>query len=61
MDMIDPVQMSGDMLKTLLEELAEWFEFEDCEPVEWVVCGGVAMTLQDLNPRTTRDVDVLGN
>jgi len=55
------MQMSRDMLKGLLDELAQWMEFEDCEPVEWVVCGGVALTLQGLQSRTTRDVDVLGN
>ena len=55
------MQMSRDMLKGLLDELAQWMEFEDCEPVEWVVCGGVALALQGLQSRTTRDVDVLGN
>lgn len=53
--------MSHSMLRGLLEELAEWLAFEDCEPVEWVVCGGLALTLQGLQVRTTRDVDVLGN
>ena len=54
------MQMSRDELRELLEELAEWLEFEDSEPVEWVVCGGLALTLQGLQNRTTRDVDVLG-
>ncbi len=49
------------MLESLLHELADWLEFEDCEPVEWVVCGGVALAFQGLRLRTTRDVDVLGN
>lgn len=52
--------MSHDRLKELLEELAEWLAFEDCEPVEWVICGGLALTLQGLQARATRDVDVLG-
>ena len=55
------MKISRDILKGLLDELAQWMEFEDCEPVEWVVCGGVALTLQGLLSRTTRDVDVLGN
>jgi len=55
------VQMPRDTLVRLLEELAQWLDFEDCEPVEWVVCGGVALALQGLQSRTTRDVDVLGN
>ena len=54
------MQMSHSMLRTLLEELAEWLAFEDCEPVEWLVCGGLALTLQGLQSRTTQDVDVLG-
>lgn len=53
--------MSHSMLKKLLEELGEWLAFEDCEPVEWVVCGGLALALQGLQSRTTRDVDVLGD
>src|SRR5580700_3595673 len=52
--------MSRDTLVVLLSELADWLEFEGVGPVEWLVCGGVAMALQDLNQRTTRDVDVLG-
>jgi len=54
------MQMSHNVLRNLLEELAEWLEFEDCDPVEWVVCGGLALTLHGLQTRTTRDVDVLG-
>ncbi len=46
--------------RTLLEELADWLVYEDCQPVEWVVCGGVALALQDLTARSTRDVDVIG-
>ncbi len=53
-------EMSGHKVVELLEELSQWLEFEDCEPIEWVVCGGAAMALQNLNLRTTRDVDVLG-
>jgi len=55
------MQMSRDTLAGLLEELAQWLDFDDCEPVEWVVCGGVALVLQGLQSRATRDVDVLGN
>ena len=55
------MQMSRDMLERLLDELAEWMEFDDCEPVQWIVCGGAALALQGLQSRTTRDVDVLGN
>ncbi|MCX5658428.1 MAG: hypothetical protein NTW19_01745 [Planctomycetota bacterium] len=55
------MQLSPETLRSLLEELAEWLDFEDCDPVEWVVCGGVALALQGLQNRTTRDVDVLGN
>ncbi len=55
------MQMTPETLVQLLEELSEWLEFEDVEPVEWVVCGGVALVLQNLQLRTTRDVDVLGS
>jgi len=55
------MRMSRDILGGLLDELAQWMEFEDCDPVEWVVCGGVALTLQGLQSRATRDVDILGN
>src|SRR5881392_4255076 len=55
------MQMSPQTLGALLNELAQWLEFENCDSVEWVVCGGVAMALQGINLRTTRDVDILGN
>jgi hypothetical protein len=55
------MQMATDTLRRLLAELAEWLDFEDCDPVDWVVCGGTALMLQGLQSRTTRDVDVLGN
>ena len=35
-------------------------EFEDCSPVDLVVCGGAALGLLKLHDRPTRDVDVLG-
>jgi hypothetical protein len=54
------MQMSRNTLKALLEELEMWLDFEDCEPVEWLVCGGAALALQGLQSRTTRDIDVLG-
>lgn len=52
--------ISPDALHALLDELAHWLEFEDCEPVEMVVCGGMALALQRLSVRPTRDLDVLG-
>jgi hypothetical protein len=52
--------MLGPKIMELLQELADWLELEESSPVEWVVCGGAAMALQNLNPRATRDVDVLG-
>ena len=54
------MEYSPKIMKELLEELSRWLDFEDCEPVELVVCGGTAMALQNLTNRTTRDVDVLG-
>lgn len=54
------MELTPGTIRSLLEELADWFAFEGCEPVEWVVCGGAAMGLQGLRSRTTRDVDVLG-
>ena len=54
------MQMSRNTLKALLEELDVWLDFEDCEPVEWLVCGGAALSLQGMQSRTTRDIDVLG-
>lgn len=53
------MELPSETQKRLLEELAEWLEFEDSEPVDWLVCGGVALMLQGLQSRTTRDVDVL--
>jgi hypothetical protein len=47
-------------LESLLTELADWLDFEGHGPIELLVCGGVAMALQNLNRRPTRDVDVLG-
>jgi hypothetical protein len=52
--------MSREIVAGLLKELAEWMEFEGVAPLELLVCGGVAMALQDLSDRTTKDVDVLG-
>jgi len=54
------MDFSPKIMKKLLEELSGWLDFEDCEPIELVVCGGTAMALQNLTNRTTRDVDVLG-
>ena len=52
--------LSRNNLNALLEELAEMLILEDCAPVEWVVCGGAALSLQDLSMRPTADVDVVG-
>lgn len=52
--------ISRDILSDLLAEFANWLQFEGIESIEWLVCGGVAMALQNLNTRTTQDVDVLG-
>ncbi len=53
------MKLSPNTLNSLLQELADWLLLDDCQPVEWVVCGGAALALQDLQSRTTRDVDVL--
>jgi hypothetical protein len=47
-------------LEELLAELDDLLDLADCEPVEWVVCGGAALALQQLTQRTTGDVDLLG-
>jgi len=52
--------ISPDILRGLLFELAQWLEFENCELVEWVICGGAAMALSEFNVRATQDVDVVG-
>lgn len=54
------MQLSPQLMLSLLRELADWLVFEGCDPVEWVVCGGTALSLQNLAVRTTRDVDVVG-
>jgi hypothetical protein len=54
------MEMSCDAIWRLLQELDQWMELEDCPPVDWVVCGGAALSLQKLQARPTRDVDVLG-
>lgn len=57
---IDGMELRRDAILRLLQELDQWMELEDCPPVDWVVCGGAALGLQDLQDRPTRDVDVLG-
>ena len=52
--------MTRDDILRLLQELEQWMQFEDCPPVDWLVCGGAALGLQGLQDRPTRDVDVLG-
>ena len=54
------MEMSRDAILRLLQELDQWMELEDCPSVDWVVCGGAALGLQELQDRPTRDVDVLG-
>lgn len=54
------MKMTRDAILRLLQELDQWMELEDCPPVDWVVCGGAALGLQELQDRPTRDVDVLG-
>jgi hypothetical protein len=53
--------MSPDNIKALLDELADWLEFEGVGAIDLLVCGGTAMGLQRLHNRTTEDVDVLGS
>jgi hypothetical protein len=55
------MQMSREVFGKLLKEFADWLVYYDCEPVEWVVCGGMALSLQGLRFRPTRDVDVLAD
>ena len=54
------MEMTRDAIRRLLQELDQWMELEDCRPVDWVVCGGAALGLQELLDRPTRDVDILG-
>jgi hypothetical protein len=54
------MEMSRDAILRLLQELDQWMELEDCPPVDWVICGGAALGLQELQDRPTRDIDVLG-
>ena len=54
------MELSRDAILRLLQEFDQWMEFEDCPPVDWVVCGGAALGLLGLRDRPTRDVDVLG-
>lgn len=54
------MEMKRDAILRLLEELDQWMELEDCPPTDWVVCGGAAMGLLELQDRPTRDVDILG-
>lgn len=54
------MELTRDAILRLLQELDQWMELEDCPPVDWVVCGGAALGLQELQDRPTRDVDVLG-
>jgi hypothetical protein len=54
------MELARDDILRLLQELDQWMEFEDCPPVDWVVCGGAALEIQEFQNRPTRDVDVLG-
>jgi hypothetical protein len=53
--------LSPNNVKALLDELADWLEFDGIEPIDLLVCGGTAMGLQNLHDRPTEDVDVLGH
>jgi hypothetical protein len=55
------MSLRRETLESLLCELADYMLVHGCGPVEWTVCGGAAMSLQEIHTRTTRDVDVLGN
>lgn len=54
------MKLTRDAILRLLQELDQWMEQEDCQSVDWVICGGAALGLQGLRDRPTRDVDVLG-
>jgi len=54
------MDLTSDNIRRLLHELDQWLAFEDCQPVDWVVCGGAALGLQGLLDRPTQDIDVLG-
>jgi len=54
------MELAGDDILRLLQELDQWMELENCSPVDWVICGGAALGLQGLQSRPTQDVDVLG-
>lgn len=43
----------------ILRELDAALALEGAGPVEWIVCGGTALSIRGLVRRTTRDVDVI--
>lgn len=43
----------------LLKELNDALAIEGAEPVEWIICGGTALSIRRLVARTTRDLDVI--
>jgi hypothetical protein len=53
--------LSASNLPTLLRQLHDALVLEDAAPIDWIVCGGSALSLQALTGRTTQDVDVLAH
>lgn len=51
--------LSQSDLRDLLRQLHDALVLQDSPPIDWIVCGGSALSLQALTGRTTEDVDVL--
>lgn len=49
--------MNGDRAEEMLMALGEVLEQQGSEPFDLVVCGGMALVMQDLIARPTRDID----
>jgi hypothetical protein len=56
MSMIDPAATHP-----LLRELNDALAIEGAEPVDWIVCGGTALSMLGLVQRPTRDIDVISS
>lgn len=52
--------MNGDVAETMLKALGELLEEEGFDPVDMLVCGGMAQVLQRFTTRRTTDIDSLG-
>lgn len=52
--------MNGERAEELLKALGEVLEAQDDEPLDIVVCGGMALILQGIVVRRTVDIDGLG-